>query len=91
MKNMKFLLSCVLIAFCSTLVLSGPPRGNLLFIDEFDGNNIDESKWNFVTGDGCGGSSGCGFGNNVIFNDILKCLDNFIFSFLVYLGKTILR
>ncbi len=62
---MKLLLSLVLLSVCSSLVFSGPPRGNLIFVDEFNGNNVDESKWNFVIGDGCGGTSGCGFGNNV--------------------------
>ena len=63
---MNLILSLILLS--SSLVLNvfcGPPKGQLLFEDEFLGNSVDESKWNFVSGDGCGGPSGCGFGNSV--------------------------
>ncbi|HSZ25889.1 MAG TPA: family 16 glycosylhydrolase, partial [Cytophagaceae bacterium] len=32
--------------------------------DEFNGTSLDLTNWNYTTGNGCGGSSGCGFGNN---------------------------
>lgn len=34
----------------------------LVFSDEFDGSELDQSKWNIVEGDGC--PDLCGFGNN---------------------------
>jgi hypothetical protein len=39
---------------CSTLVWG----------DEFNNSSLDMTSWSYVTGNGCGGPSGCGFGNN---------------------------
>ncbi|MDB5273829.1 MAG: hypothetical protein JWO58_2196, partial [Chitinophagaceae bacterium] len=36
----------------------------LVWQDEFNTTSLDLTKWNYVTGNGCSGSSGCGFGNN---------------------------
>ncbi|MBC7488267.1 MAG: family 16 glycosylhydrolase, partial [Cytophagaceae bacterium] len=35
----------------------------LVWQDEFNTTSLDLSKWKYTTGNGCGGSSGCGFGN----------------------------
>ncbi|HSZ71136.1 MAG TPA: family 16 glycosylhydrolase, partial [Cytophagaceae bacterium] len=35
----------------------------LVWQDEFNSTSLDLTKWNYVTGNGCSGSSGCGFGN----------------------------
>ncbi|MFM7024327.1 MAG: family 16 glycosylhydrolase [Flavobacteriales bacterium] len=35
-----------------------------MWSDEFDSTAINTNNWTVVTGNGCGGSSGCGFGNN---------------------------
>ncbi len=46
----------------------------LVFSDEFDGAELDESKWTVVEGDGC--PELCGFGNNelqVYSRTILRC------------------
>ena len=37
-------------------------RGTLLFSDEFNGSNLDLTKWSYETGNGCPGL--CGWGNN---------------------------
>ena len=45
--------SQTLSAQCNTLVWS----------DEFDSTALNTNNWSYVTGNGCGGSSGCGYGN----------------------------
>jgi len=35
---------------------------NLTWSDDFNGTSLDQSKWNYQTGDGCPGN--CGWGNN---------------------------
>ncbi|MDB5255580.1 MAG: C-terminal target protein, partial [Chitinophagaceae bacterium] len=35
----------------------------LVWQDEFNTTSLDLTKWVYETGNGCGGSSGCGFGN----------------------------
>jgi len=60
---MENLLFFFVLAVSFNLVKLLPSKGNLLFVDDFNGNSVDETKWDFVTGNGCGGSTGCGFGN----------------------------
>ena len=36
---------------------------NLVWSDEFDGSVLNTNNWSYVIGNGCNGSSGCGFGN----------------------------
>ena len=57
----------------------------LVWQDEFNTTSLDLSKWAYTTGNGCGGPSGCGFGNGemqnyageveIQFSDILKARD----------------
>ncbi|MEM9887975.1 MAG: family 16 glycosylhydrolase [Bacteroidota bacterium] len=56
---MKFYFSLFFI-LSSILLMAQCP--NLVWADEFEGNNLDGSKWSHQTGDGC--PNLCGWGNN---------------------------
>ena len=61
---MNILLFSILLCVSPNLVLSLPSKGKLIFEDEFNGNSIDEKKWNIYVGNGCeNGWWMCGMGN----------------------------
>ena len=41
-----------------------PEGWTLVWSDEFEGDEVDPSKWEFRNGDGCETAAGCGWGNN---------------------------
>lgn len=63
-----------LINYCKTALLTGlfltsitelkAQCNTLVWSDEFDGTTLNTTNWAYATGNGCGGVSGCGFGNN---------------------------
>jgi hypothetical protein len=60
MNKMKsFVGSCMLLLIFSSQAFSQC----LVWQDEFNTTSLDLTKWKYTTGNGCGGSSGCGFGN----------------------------
>lgn len=64
MKNLNKILNLLLL-LSSILVLpilSTAQCPNIIWADEFSGSSLDESKWNYQTGDGCAEDI-CGWGN----------------------------
>ena len=63
MKYLKKLILCAIVLTVTNQVESyAQCRGTLLFSDEFNGSNLDLSKWNYEIGNGC--PALCGWGNN---------------------------
>lgn len=61
MNALRIGLSCGLISLLS-LAASARTTQTLVWSDEFDGSDLDRSKWNYDTGTGC--PDLCGWGNN---------------------------
>jgi beta-glucanase (GH16 family) len=58
----RFIALCAILAFSIQHV--NAQCNTLLWSDEFTGTSLNTADWSYISGNGCGGSSGCGFGNN---------------------------
>jgi beta-glucanase (GH16 family) len=61
-KSRKIILTIALITLSVQVIQA--QCNTLLWSDEFNGSALDNTNWSYVSGNGCGGSSGCGFGNS---------------------------
>ncbi|MFT4738392.1 MAG: beta-glucanase (GH16 family) [Paraglaciecola sp.] len=60
-----FTTRAVLMAMCTLIFFSVRSQcPNIVWADEFSGNSLNLNNWDYQTGDGCGTSSTCGWGNN---------------------------
>ncbi len=62
-KKRLFTWSSILLLSAGTATTSAQQCQTLVWNDEFDGNSVDTSKWEFQIGDGCDIGL-CGWGNN---------------------------
>lgn len=54
--------ACLLLLLTGTIAMAQVKKGKLVWEENFDGKNLNESVWNYELGDGC--PNVCGWGNN---------------------------